>query len=182
MKNQQVQKPVIYVPWISWNLSKIEREDVKQPMTCKYIDQNTHLNDYMVFPRFLLETDLNDTSKLLYTILLDRVRLSATNSQWMDDKGRAFVRYSIKNLGEKLGRGKTSIETGLATLEDHGLIRRKRMGTGRPNLIYVLVPVCYCVSNASGTDKAVPEFRKPENRNLQDRKTGDYRTSFPTIS
>lgn len=158
-------------------------------MKCKYIDQNTHLQDYMAFPRFLLETDLNDTAKLLYMILLDRVRLSATNSQWRDDKGRIFVRYSIKNLGEKLGRGKTTIETGLAFLEDHGLIRRKRTGIGRPNLIYVLLPVRYRISDVSGVHEAVPEIwaseipetgkpdiTGPENRRSQNRFSGNLMT------
>ena len=150
-------------------------------MTYKYIDRDTRLHDYMVFPRFLLETDLSDTAKLLYMVLLDRIRLSVTNSRWTDDNGRAFVRYTLKNLGERLGRGRTAIEAGLAALEDHGLIRRKRTGVGRPNLIYVLVPACYCVSDVSGTGKPCSEIRDTDipvtgkpNISLPENRTSHY--------
>ena len=89
----------------------------------------------MMFPRFLLSSDLNETSKLLYMVLLDRSRLSQANPQWTDSQGRVFIRYSIQNLCQTLGKGKTTISSCLNSLEKHSLIQRKRQGTGRTNLI-----------------------------------------------
>ena len=37
----------------------------------EFLTADTSLPPYMVFPRFLLDTELNETTKLLYVILLD---------------------------------------------------------------------------------------------------------------
>ena len=42
----------------------------------EFLTVDTSLPPYLVFPRFLLDMDLNETTKLLYMILLDRARLS----------------------------------------------------------------------------------------------------------
>ncbi|MCD8014250.1 MAG: replication initiator protein A, partial [Lachnospiraceae bacterium] len=41
----------------------------------------------MIFPRFLLDSDLSETTKLLYMLLLDRARLSMKNDGWADAQG-----------------------------------------------------------------------------------------------
>jgi len=48
----------------------------------EFLTADTSLPPYMVFPRFLLDTELNETTKLLYVILLDRARLSLKNEGW----------------------------------------------------------------------------------------------------
>ena len=42
----------------------------------EFLTADTSLPPYMVFPRFLLDTELNETTKLLYEILLDSAGLS----------------------------------------------------------------------------------------------------------
>ena len=42
----------------------------------EFLTTDTILPPYMVFPRFLLDMELNETTKLLYMVLLDRARLS----------------------------------------------------------------------------------------------------------
>ena len=43
----------------------------------RFLTQDSSIPPYMAFPRFLLDKDgLNETAKILYTILLDRARLS----------------------------------------------------------------------------------------------------------
>ena len=43
----------------------------------QFLTQDGPIPPYMAFPRFLLDKDgLNETAKILYTILLDRARLS----------------------------------------------------------------------------------------------------------
>lgn len=145
-----------------------------------YIDPQSRLPDYMMFPRFLLDTDLSETAKLLYMILLDRSRLSMTGPDWIDSRGHTFIRYSVFDLGNKLGKSKTTIENCLRSLEDHSLIQRKRQGIGRSNLIYVLLPQA---SFPSESDKKTrfPEsgnlnMRGPENRTSHDQYSGHHMT------
>ena len=50
----------------------------------EFLTPDTSLPPYMVFPRFLLDMELNETTKLLYMVLLDRARLSLKNEGWTD--------------------------------------------------------------------------------------------------
>ena len=45
-----------------------------------YLTVTTPLPQYLPYPRFLLDTDLSHTAKLLYTLLLDRATLSKKNN------------------------------------------------------------------------------------------------------
>ena len=56
----------------------------------QFLTQSSPIPPYMAFPRFLLDKDgLNETAKILYTILLDRARLSQKNDGWTDEQGHA---------------------------------------------------------------------------------------------
>ena len=94
---------------------------------------------YLMYPRFPLELDMNDTAKMVYLLLYDRARLSMQNG-WLDEDGRVYVFYTEEHLAEALRRTETTIRTALNTLEHHGLILRKRQGAGKPNRIYVRIP------------------------------------------
>ena len=37
-----------------------------------FLTADTNLPSYMMFPRFLLDMEINETAKMLYIILLDR--------------------------------------------------------------------------------------------------------------
>ena len=52
-----------------------------------YLTADTLLPQYLPYARFLLDTDLSHTAKLLYTLLLDRATLSKKNN-WIDAQGR----------------------------------------------------------------------------------------------
>ena len=46
----------------------------------QFLTHDSPIPPYMAFPRFLLDKDgLNEIAKILYTILLDRARLSQKN-------------------------------------------------------------------------------------------------------
>lgn len=49
-----------------------------------FLTADTSLPSYMMFPRFLLDMEINETAKMLYMILLDRARLSQKNEGWSD--------------------------------------------------------------------------------------------------
>lgn len=98
-------------------------------------------------------------------VLLDRSRLSQRNPQWTDPQNHVFIRYSIRNLCRTLGKSKTTIAACLRSLESHGLIQRKRQGTGRANLIYVLLPGSSLPPSSAtkeGLKSQIPESGIPE--------------------
>ena len=88
---------------------------------------------YMIYPRFLMDMDLNETEKLVYVVLLDRARLSMSNSGWEDESGHVFLIYPIKALAEALHKSEMTVKRALAVLEECGLIHRKRMGLNQAN-------------------------------------------------
>ena len=45
-----------------------------------YLTATAPLPQYLPYARFLLDTDLSHTAKLLYTLLLDRATLSQKNN------------------------------------------------------------------------------------------------------
>ena len=48
-----------------------------------YLKPNMPLPQYLPYARFLLDTDLSHTAKLLYTLLLDRERFLKRTTGWM---------------------------------------------------------------------------------------------------
>ena len=105
-----------------------------------FLTADTNLPSYMMFPRFLLDMEINETAKMLYIILLDRARLSQKNEGWSDIDGHVFIYFTIKALAEVLHKSQMTVKTALAVLEKQELIFRKRQGPGQPNRIYVKLP------------------------------------------
>lgn len=106
-----------------------------------YITAQGTLPAYIMFPRFLLtQPGLNETAKLAYILLLDRARLSLRHPQWVDGQGRAFLVYPVAALAKNMGKSQMTVKTALRTLEQEGLLERRRRGLGQANLLYVKLP------------------------------------------
>lgn len=78
-------------------------------------------------------------AKILYGLMLDRMGLSIKN-QWLDSEGRVYIIFTIEDVMNMLGcRSQKAVrlmkELDLST--GIGLIEKKRIGLGRPNIIYV---------------------------------------------
>lgn len=111
---------------------------------------NTPLPQYLPYARFLLDTDLNHTAKMVYTLLLDRATLSQKNN-WVDERGFVYVVFPLSSLSEILRCSTMSIKRALRSLEDTGLIERKRGKLAVPNSIFVKIPAeqkCSVAQNA----------------------------------
>lgn len=104
-----------------------------------YLTADTPLPQYLPYARFLLDTDLSHTAKLLYTLLLDRATLSQKNN-WTDERGYVYVIFPLSSLSEALRCSTMSIKRALRSLEDADLIERKRSRITVPNSIFVKVP------------------------------------------
>ncbi len=83
--------------------------------------------------------DLSNSSKLLYGLILSRVKLSQSNN-WKTD-GNVYIIYTIKEVCEKLKCREQKATTLMRELENHRLIRRESQGVGRPYKIYPLVMI-----------------------------------------
>ena len=83
----------------------------------------------MVFPKFLLDMELNETTKLLYMLLLDRARLSLKNEGWTDTSGHVFLYFTIDAMAEVLHKSQMTIKTSLAALERQDLILSETSGS-----------------------------------------------------
>ena len=112
-----------------------------------YLTVTTPLPQYLPYARFLLDTDLSHTAKLLYTLLLDRATLSQKNN-WMDERGFVYVIFPLSSLSDALRCSTMSIKRALSSLEDADLIERKRSRITVPNSIFVKVPTTQKRSSA----------------------------------
>ena len=113
-----------------------------------YLTVTTPLPQYLPYARFLLDTDLSHTAKLLYTLLLDRATLSQKNN-WIDAQGRIYVVYPLSNLAKDLGCSISSITRAFAELENAQLVERVRSGFSKPSRILLKVP--YTTQNCAVT-------------------------------
>ena len=104
-----------------------------------YLTAATPLPQYLPYARFLLDTNLSHTAKLLYTLLLDRATLSQKNN-WIDAQDRIFVVYPLSSLAKDLGYSISSITRAFAELENAQLVERVRNGFSKPSRILLKVP------------------------------------------
>ena len=104
-----------------------------------YLTVTTPLPQYLPYARFLLDTDLSHTAKLLYTLLLDRATLSKKNN-WIDAQGRIYVVYPLSHLSKDLGCSISSITRSFTELENAQLVERIRSGFSKPSRILLKVP------------------------------------------
>lgn len=95
---------------------------------------------FIRIPRMLLTEDtfekLTLQSKMLYSILLDRMTLSMKNG-WFDEENRAYIIYPISEIQKDLGFSKKKAMDYLAELQLFGLVEKKKRGFGLPSIIYV---------------------------------------------
>lgn len=106
----------------------------------EYLTNQGSLTPYMVFPRFLLEYDISETSKIIYMLLLDRARLSLKSDKWTDEAGHAFLYFPVRELSKTLSKSEMTVKASLSILEQSGLIERVKQGAGKPSRIYVKIP------------------------------------------
>ena len=113
-----------------------------------YLKPNMPLPQYLPYARFLLDTDLSHTAKLLYTLLLDRATLSQKNN-WIDTQGHIYVIYPLSHLAKDLGCCISSVTRSFSELENAQLVERIRSGFSKPSRILLKVP--YTTQNCAVT-------------------------------
>ena len=83
---------------------------------------------------------ISSDAKILYACLFDRISLSAKND-WLDEEGRIYIIFTIEEIMKTINRSRPTAVKALDELDKNtggiGLIERKRLGFGKPNIIYV---------------------------------------------
>ena len=79
---------------------------------------------------------LTNDAKLLYGLLLDRMSLSRKN-EWFDSENRAYIIYTVEEVMEDMNCANGKASKLLISLEQIGLIERRKPGLGRPAITYV---------------------------------------------
>ena len=105
----------------------------------EFLTRNSRLPIYMPYPKFLLDSDMNETTQLLYVLLYDRARLSMQNHGWTDAQGHVYIYFSIHSMALAMGKSETTVKHALSVLVQQGLIVRVRKGVGRASRIYVKI-------------------------------------------
>ena len=102
-----------------------------------FLKKDSRVVNYMVYPRFLMDMDLSETTKLIYVLLLDRGRLSVKQGGWADEEGNVYIYYDIKSLSADSGKSAGTVKAALRELEKADLIFRAKQDVGKPRRIYV---------------------------------------------
>lgn len=99
---------------------------------------------YYMLPKILVTDEifknLSSDAKILYSCLLERTSLSYKN-KWIDKEKRVYIIFTIEEIMRVLNKfNKTAVKILNELDKDSGgigLIKRKRQGLGKPNIIYV---------------------------------------------
>lgn len=82
---------------------------------------------------------LSCEAKVLYGLMLDRMGLSIKN-RWIDEEDRVYIVFTVEETAELMNCGTqkaVKLMKELDTDKGIGLIEKKRLGMGKPNVIYV---------------------------------------------
>lgn len=94
-------------------------------------------------PKILLTAECFKTisceAKVLYGLLLDRMSLSIKN-RWFDEEDRVYIIFTVEEIAELMNCGTQKAVRLLKELDSEkgiGLVEKRRLGLGKPNVIYV---------------------------------------------
>lgn len=135
---------------------------------------------FMKFPRFLLDTGLNETCQILYVLLLDRARLSQKN-RWVDADDHVFIYYPIQSLAKDMHKSVTTIKDSLKRLQEADLIDRLQQKAPMPTRIYVKIPA-ETFSEKKNESVGIPTYPRSEFRPVSGQKIGPTPVGFPATS
>lgn len=82
---------------------------------------------------------LSCEAKVLYGLMLDRMNLSLKN-RWFDEEDKVYIIFTVEEISELMNCGTQKAVKLMKELDSEqgiGLIEKKRLGLGKPNVIYV---------------------------------------------
>ena len=76
-------------------------------------------------------------ARVLYTLILDRMKLSLAN-KWRDKFNRVYIYYTVSEAAKMLTCGESKAGHVFSELENLGYIIRRQQGLGKPSMIYLV--------------------------------------------
>ena len=140
---------------------------------------------FIQVPRFLFSDSsfrvLKPESKILYSLMLDKMSLSRKNG-WFDEKKRVYIIYPIERMMEDIDCKHTKCAEIVKELINFGLIEKKKQGLGKPDIIYVK-DFLHAIEEAANPD-GITEVRKTDVLTSADSviRNTDFRKSEKRIS
>lgn len=58
-------------------------------------------------------------------------------NKWLDEENKVYIIYTIEEIMEVLNWGRNKSVKVMKEIEEIGLLEKKRLGLGKPNLLYV---------------------------------------------
>ena len=139
----------------------------------QYITSVTQLPSFIPYARFLLDFPLNETARLVYSLILSRITVSKSNG-WIDSQQRVYCRYTIQDLMKDTGKSKTTIVSALSDLEAVGLLSRHRCGAGYANHLYLRMPESCTSDIRKTTPQSTGKLTTNKNININDKLNYEY--------
>jgi predicted transcriptional regulator len=135
---------------------------------------------FFMLPKILVTGEqfktISSDAKILYACLFDRISLSAKND-WLDKEGRIYIIFTIEEIMRTINRSRPTAVKALDELDKNtggiGLIERKRLGFGKPNIIYVKDFTSYegeKLENQTSSSKEI-ELQEVKNFNSRSKET-----------
>jgi hypothetical protein len=123
--------------------SKLERKNFI--MGNRYTRQSIIIGTFYQMPHFLTAGEfagdiLSNNARVLYTLLLDRHKLSVKNG-WHDDNGDIYIYFKREEMEKRLGLSERTVVKVIQELKNLTLVEETHQGLNMPNQIYLLSPV-----------------------------------------
>ena len=126
-------------------------------------------------------------AKVAYSILRDRLELSLQND-WVDSEENIYFIYTNENLMEILNLGKNKVVKIKRELEGVNLLRQKRLGLNKPNMLYLIKPEVtkddiYKIQNEEKPNKSTDdkEVYKTNFQKLAEQTSGSLQNQLPEV-
>lgn len=125
---------------------------------------------------------LSCEAKILYGLMLDRMSLSIKN-RWFDEQDRVYIIFTVEEIMELLGCGRQKAIKNIAELDAQkgiGLIEKRRLGLGKPNVIYVKN---FMIKDSAESKPEEKQPGNPENAQKYENQTlGSMKSEFQEVS
>jgi len=158
---------------------------MKKNFKC-FKDEDNLNYDFIKAPRALFYdkkyASLSPAAKLLYLAMLERQSLSLKNSL-KDCEGNIYIIFTHEDAREVIGCGVNKAVKAFNELDIHkgvGLIKRKRQGLCKPDLIYLNSNILK--ESGLNVNNLIVSYPKEENRNFENESSGKFENKTQELS
>lgn len=148
-----------------------------------YFGKESESFSFFRIPKLLftdpLFAKLSSDAKVLYGIMLDRMSLSMKNG-WIDEENKVYIIFTIEEIAGIMNCATQKATKILKELDDNngiGLIEKKRLGLGKPNILYVknFIIEDSNLEELKGDREGNTKFSKSQKLNCENHNSGNMK-------